>query len=205
MSDPCCVPQDAELIRRQSRSLWLILYLNAAMFLVEAVGGLLAESTALLADSLDMLSDASLIALTLYALNRGDLWKRRAAVAKGAAMGLLALLVLAEAGWKIAHPVVPVAEAMGVIGVMALAVNAAAFALLYRHRADDLNLRSAWLCTRNDVTANLAVIGAAGATALARHPWPDIAVGVAIAALFLASSIKVLTEARALPVDSNPQ
>ncbi len=199
MSERCCPPADPALVERQARSLRLVLALNAAMFLVEAVGGVLARSTALLADSLDMLSDASLIALTLYALNRGEAWKRRAALAKGAAMGGLALLVLAEAAWKTMHPVLPAAEAMGAIGALALAVNAAAFALLWRHRADDLNLSSAWLCTRNDVVANLAVIGAAGATALVQHPWPDIAVGVAIAGLFLGSSVKVLLAAYPRP------
>jgi len=185
----------AELHARQKRVLVVVLAINAAMFVTEAVGGLVAGSTALMADSLDMFGDASVYALSLWVLHRGVVWRVRAALVKGVIMGLFGIGVLIEAVLRIAHGAVPAAHAMGGIGALALAANVSCLLLLYRHRSDDLNLRSTWLCSRNDIIANLGVLAAAGAVALLGAGWPDVLVGGLIALLFLRSAASVTSDA----------
>jgi len=133
------------------------------MFLAEFVAGLLAGSVALLADSLDMLGDSLVYGFSLYVVNRSLQWKARAALAKAAVMAAFGLFVLAQLVYKLLHPALPIAEAMGLVGALALAANAVCFALLWRHRAEDINMRSVWLCSRNDILANVGVALAAGA------------------------------------------
>jgi cation diffusion facilitator family transporter len=194
----CCehkADELAELRGRQGRVLGVVLAINAVMFVVEAAGGVTARSTALLADSLDMLGDASVYALTLWVLHRGPVWRARAALVKGAIMGLFGVGVLVEAALKLGTGISPEAHTMSAIGVLALGANLGCAVLLYRHRTDDLNLRSTWLCSRNDIVANLAVILAAVAVGMIGTGWPDILVGALIAALFLRSASSVLREA----------
>jgi cation diffusion facilitator family transporter len=181
---------------RQRRVLQIVLYINAAMFLLECGAGLLAGSTALLADSVDMLGDALVYGFSLYVVRRGNVWQVRAALLKGTVMASFGLGVLLEAILKIARGIVPAAGLMGGIGLIALAANMACLFLLWRRRGDDINMRSAWLCSRNDVMANAGVLIAAGAVALTGSAWPDIAVGLLIAAMFVTSAIKVVGEAR---------
>ena len=166
------------------------------MFVVELVSGLLAGSVALLADSLDMLGDALVYGFSLYVVARGPVWKARAAVAKAAVMGLFGAFVFGQLIYKLAYPQVPTFETMGVVGALALAVNGVCFALLWRHRAEDINMRSVWLCSRNDLIANLSVLFAAWAVWATVSPWPDIAVGALICAMFLRSAFVVAREAR---------
>jgi Co/Zn/Cd efflux system component len=187
-----CCEDKAEALRalrqRQRRMLTVVLAINASMFLIEAATGLLSRSTALLGDSLDMFGDAAVYGLTIYALDRGVAWQARAAILKGLVMAAFGAGVLIEAAAKVAGQVVPHAQLMGGIGLLALFANAACLALLLRHREDDINMKSAWICSRNDITANIAVI----------------------AALFLFSAVGVLrdgikslrdgSKARALPV-----
>lgn len=197
--DSCCENKStelAELRSRQGRVLYIVLAVNAVMFVFEFVSGWLARSTALLGDSLDMFGDASVYALTLYALHRTARTRAGAAFVKGLFMLLFGVVVIADAVRKSLLGVVPEAEWMGVVGLIALAANTVCFLLLYRHRSDDLNMRSTWLCSRNDLIANTSVIGAAVAVGLTGTLWPDVAVGLAIAALFLHSAWQVLTEAR---------
>ncbi|GIX49718.1 MAG: hypothetical protein KatS3mg131_3929 [Candidatus Tectimicrobiota bacterium] len=191
--DACCSP--AALATRQQRVLWLVLAINSAMFLAETTAGLLAHSTALLADALDMLGDALVYGLSLYALRRGETWRAGAALGKGLIMAAFGLGVVGEAVSKALHGTVPRAPLMGVFGVLALAANLACFALLLRHRGDDLNLRSAWLCSRNDVLANAGVLLAAAGVALSGTLWPDLVIGLLIATLFLASAGGVIRAA----------
>lgn len=198
--DDCCVDKSCAVDRlreRQATTLRVVLAANATMFLVELVSGLLAGSVALLADSLDMLGDALVYGFSLYVVARTSEWKARAALAKAGAMGIFGALVLAQVVYKIADPQVPAFEAMGAIGALALAVNATCFVLLWRHRAEDINMRSVWLCSRNDLVANAAVLLAAGAVWTIRSPWPDVAVGAFICALFLRSAFHVARQARA--------
>lgn len=195
--DACCESKSQDLLRlRESHKkiLQIVLLINATLFGVEFTAGLLAHSTALLADSLDMLGDSFVYGFSLFVLSRSGAWKALAAILKGIVMGLFGLGVLVEAFYKMAAGVVPGAETMGVIGILVLIGNAACFALLYRHRSDDLNMRSTWLCSRNDIIANLAVLLAAAGVALLHSAWPDIVVGLAIALLFLRTAGMVLVE-----------
>jgi len=205
----CCDDKTCEvttLRTRHSRVLWIVLAINAAMFLVEGLAGLLAHSTSLLADALDMLGDTLVYGFSLFVVGRSMCWQAVAALVKAAFMLVLGLGVVAEAGYKVLNPLIPGVATMGTVGALALAANATCFALLYRHRADNLNLRSTWLCSRNDVISNVAVLVAAGAAYLLASRWPDIIVGCIIATLFLRSAFSVLRDAaRALSRGSSPR
>jgi Co/Zn/Cd efflux system component len=148
----------------------------------------------LLADSLDMLGDSLIYGFSLYVLWRSAEWKAIAAVLKGIVMAAFGIGVLAEAVYKVTVGVMPLAETMGIIGLLVLLGNGLCFLLLFRHRSDDLNMRSTWLCSRNDIIANLSVLVAALAVKVFDASWPDILVGAAIAALFLRSAFTVLRE-----------
>lgn len=195
--DSCCEDKASELAQlrgQQSRVLYIVLAINAVMFLVEFVAGWIVDSTALLADSLDMFGDASVYALTLYVLHRSARTRAGAALFKGGFMLLFGLLVIADAVRKLLIGGVPQAEWMGLVGTAALIANTLCFALLYRHRSDDLNMKSTWLCSRNDLIANSSVIVAAILVGFTGTFWPDVIVGLAIAALFLHSARQVLAE-----------
>ena len=198
--DDCCTGKVGaleHLRERQRATLRFVLILNAAMFVVEFVSGILAGSVALLADSLDMLGDAFVYGFSLYVVSRDAMWKARAAVAKAVVMGLFGMFVLGQVVYKLIWPQLPAFEAMGAVGALALAVNAVCFALLWRHRAEDINMRSVWICSRNDVVANVLVLFAALAVWMAASPWPDIVVGTLICAVFFRSAFLVAREARA--------
>ncbi len=207
--DSCCENKADELAQlkgQQSKVLYIVLAINALMFLVEFFGGLLTNSTALLADSLDMFGDASVYALTLYTLHRSAQARAGAAMAKGVLMLLFGLMVIAEAIQKSLLGIVPDAVPMGGIAALALVANGACFALLHRHRRDDLNMRSTWLCSRNDLIANSSVIVAAVAVGATGSLWPDVVIGLAIAALFLRTAWQVLREAwAALASNGDPE
>jgi len=195
--DSCCETKSAELrvLRGEHRKvLIVVLVINAVLFVVEAGAGLLAHSTALLADSLDMLGDSLVYGFSLYVLWRSAEWRAMVAVLKGTVMAAFGIGVLAEAVYKATAAVVPVAETMGIIGLLVLLGNGICFLLLFRHRSDDLNMRSTWLCSRNDIIANLSVLLAAAGVRIFDSGWPDILVGGAIAGLFLRSALTVLQE-----------
>ena len=195
----CCEDKSCaleQLHARQGATLKIVLGLNALMFVVELVAGLLAGSVSLLADSLDMLGDALVYGFSLWVVGRGLAWKARAAASKAGVMASFGLIVLAELIYKLIVPQTPGYETMGLIGFLALAVNTGCFALLWRHRAEDINMRSVWLCSRNDLYANGAVLLAAAAVWQTASPWPDLVVGAFICALFLHSAWGVATEAR---------
>src|SRR5262245_18397605 len=135
---------------RQRGVLRVVLAINVAMFVVEAVAGLLARSTALLADSADMLGDALVYGFSLYVVARGPVWQARAALLKAPDMAAFGAGVLVQVGTKLARGLTPDADVMAGIGLLALAANASVLAFLWRHRDDDLNMRSVWLCSRND-------------------------------------------------------
>jgi len=196
--DECCQAKSVELTalrERQSRVLVAVLVINAGMFVIELGAGFLARSTALLGDSLDMLGDALVYGFSLYVLHRSLLWRARAAALKGFVMLAFGIGVLIEASLRLQAGSTPDVPLMATIGALALAANTACFLLLWRHRSDDINLRSTWLCSRNDLISNGAVLVAAGLVARLESPWPDFLVGIGIAALFLWSSVSVLREA----------
>jgi len=195
--DVCCETKAEEIktLRGKHKNvLTVVLVINAVLFVVEAAAGLVAHSTALLADSLDMLGDALVYGFSLYVLWRSAEWKAAAAVLKGAIMAVFGVGVLIEAVYKAIAGVVPMAETMGIIGLLVLLGNGLCFLLLFRHRSDDLNMRSTWLCSRNDILANLSVLIAAAGVKVFDSSWPDILIGAAIAALFLRIAFIVLHE-----------
>jgi len=181
---------------RHQHVLWVVLVINAAMFLVEGGAGVMAHSTSLLADALDMLGDALVYGFSLFVLARSARWQAGAVLAKGGIMLAFGLGVLGEAVSKAFHPVMPGVETMGAIGILALIANLACFFLLYRCRSDNLNMRSTWLCSRNDLLANVGVLFAAAGSYILMSRWPDMLVGVVIASLFLSSALHVLRQAR---------
>lgn len=184
-----------EIPRHQRHVLYVVLWINIAMFLIEAAAGLVARSTALLADSVDMLGDAIVYSFSLYVIGRGTVWQARAALLKGGIMAIFGIGVLLEAGTKLVRGVIPSAHLMSGVGLLALVANASVLAFLWPRRADDLNMRSVWLCSRNDVVANLGVLLAALGVSLTGAAWPDIAIGLGIAGLFVSSAASVIREA----------
>ncbi len=180
---------------RQRRVLWAVLAINVAMFAVEIVASWISGSTALLADALDFLADSATYALTLFVLARSARWKAAAALVKGAGMGAFGVWVVAVALWRALDPVTPDAVIMGGVSVLALIANLSAAALLFWHRGDDLNMRSVWLCSRNDAIGNLAVLAAAGGVLATATAWPDLAVGAVIAGLVLSAAWSITREA----------
>jgi cation diffusion facilitator family transporter len=188
----CAVGQ---LQARQSRTLEWVLAINSVMFGVEFSAGLAVGSVALMADSLDMLGDALVYALSLYAVTRGARWKAGAALAKGLVMAAFGVFVLVQLAYRISHAVPPETALMGGIGALALAANLICLRLLTRHREEDINMRSVWLCSRNDIIANVSVLVAAGLVTVTHQAWPDWVVGLGIAALFLHSAWRVLGQA----------
>ncbi|MSQ07304.1 MAG: cation transporter [Dehalococcoidia bacterium] len=196
--DSCCQTKAEELEvfwSRQTKTLWAVLGINASMFGVEVVAGLLAASTALLADSTDMLGDALVYAFSLMVVGRSVRWRAGAALLKGGIMAGFAVVVLAQAGYRFFVPEVPDFRLMGIIGGLALAANVTCLLLLTRHRHDDLNMRSTWLCSRNDIIANVGVLVAAAAVFATNSRWPDLAVGLGITAVYARSAVYVLLQA----------
>lgn len=188
---------------RQSTTLKIVLGINAVMFVVELIAGMMAGSTALLSDSLDNLGDALTYGLSLYAVSRGPRSKAKVALFKGVLILLASLFVLSQVAYRIAVPIIPVYETMGLVSLLALLANGTCLALLWKHRKEDINMSSVWECSRNDIASNIAVFVAAGAVLLTHSGWPDILVGLALALLFLKSAVKVLKGAIAelrLPV-----
>lgn len=196
----CCNDKACEieaLQNRQSSVLKIVLGINIIMFAVELTAGLLAGSVSLIADSLDMLGDSLVYGFSLYVVARGAKMKAISALLKGGIMAAFGLFVLGQAIYKIMFPQVPMFEAIGAIGLLALAANSLCLILLWRHRADDINMQSVWLCSRNDIVANVSVLFAALGVWLTGAGWPDILVGLALALLFLRSALFVLRGARA--------
>jgi len=195
--DECCEAKTSELAAmrvRQARVLVIVMAVNVTMFFIEFGAGLVSGSTALLADSLDMLGDSLVYGFSLFVLHRSLAWRARAALAKGAIMAAFGVGVLLEAGFSLRSGAPPIVPAMATFGALALVANAFCFSLLWRHRADDINLRSTWLCSRNDLIANTAVLVAAALVAWSGSLWPDLIIGVGIAALFLRTAVSVLRE-----------
>lgn len=203
----CCEDKSCEidaLREKHSRVLKIVLILNATMFLVEGTAGWMANSTSLMADSLDMLGDALVYGMSLCVLTSSQQQQAKIVLAKGGFMLLFGLFVFGNALYKAFHPVVLDTASMGAIGVLALITNLACFFLLYTHKEDGLNMGSTWLCSRNDLFTNIGVLIAAGLSYFLVSKWPDILIGTAIAILFLKSSWHVTKEALVVINRSKP-
>jgi Co/Zn/Cd efflux system component len=208
MSAQCCGAETSQGAAdpRYRRVLWIALGLNALMFAVEIGAGLAAGSAALQADALDFLGDAANYGLSLFVLGLAPAWRARAALVKGLSMGAFGLWVLGATLWQALAGTVPAAEVMGVVGAVALAVNLGVALMLYRYRAGDANMRSVWLCSRNDAIGNIAVVAAASGVFATARGWPDVIVALGMAGLALWASAQVVRHALAeLRQDSRVQ
>jgi len=174
--------------------LWLALGINASMFALEVVAGLIAGSVSLHADALDFLGDSFNYAISIAVLTMALTWRARAALLKGATMGVLGLWVIGEAAWHIYIGRVPEPIVMGAVGFAALLANAVVALMLYRFRDNEANLRSAWICSRNDVLGNIAVLLAALGVFGTGTLWPDVVVAMAMATLALQGSVTVIKQ-----------
>lgn len=200
MSDHCCAHSCAPKAAqdpRYRRALWIALVVNALMFGVEIVGGMQSASTSLLADAVDFFGDAANYGVALLVLSMAAVWRSRAALLKGLCMGAFGIFVLAKTAWSVAAGTVPEPLTMGAIGLLALAANLGVAALLYAYRSGDANMRSVWLCTRNDAIGNVAVILAAAGVFGSSSGWPDWAVAGLMGTLALNASVSIVRQARA--------
>jgi len=180
---------------RQSSTLKTVLATNVVMFAVELAAGVVSGSTALLSDSLDNLGDALTYGLSLYAVSKGARSKTRVALFKGLLILTAGVVVLGQVIYRIVMPTVPIFELMGAISVVALVANGVCLALLWKHRQEDINMSSVWECSRNDIAANISVFIAATGVWITGSGWPDVAVGLGLASLFLVSAVRVLRRA----------
>lgn len=200
MSDCCsggCTSQGTSISPRFRKALWIALGINAAMFFVEIAGGLKSGSVSLLADAVDFAGDAANYGLTLAVLSLGLAWRARAALIKGLTMGAYGVLVLAKTAWATASGVPPEPMTMGAIALVALAANVGVAAMLYAWRDGDSNMRSVWLCSRNDAIGNVAVLAAAAGVLGTGTAWPDLIVAGVMATLALSASASVVRQAQA--------
>ena len=197
MGDRCCQAKACELSKlrkQQTKVLWIVLSINILMFGIEFGAGIRADSMSLTGDSLDMLGDALVYASSLYVINKGIKAQASAAFLKGIIMFGLAIGVFARASYQLYAGASPAALTMGVIGVVALLANGLCLLLLTRHRQDNLNMSSVWLCSRNDIIANVSVLGAAALVSLTNSLLPDLAVGLLLTFIFAKSAGKVLSQ-----------
>lgn len=191
----CCEPElNEKAPPAYRRVLVAVLLINLTMFGVEASVGLFSGSRALRADALDFLGDAATYGLTLWALGQSLAWRLRAARIKGWSLLVMGVLVLADSLVAMVRGSTPSAALISGIGVLALAANLTSLGLLVRYRHGDANIRSVWLCTRNDAVANVAVIAAGLLVAVSGSRWPDLIVALAIAGLFTHSAVSILRQ-----------
>ena len=199
MSDACCGPSAATSpppSPRYRRALWTALVINAVMFGVELVAGLQAGSVSLLADAIDFFGDAANYGVSLLVLGLSLAWRARAALLKGWTMGAFGVFVLGQAAWTAAAGTVPEPATMGAIGALALLANLAVAGMLYAWRDGDANMRSVWLCSRNDAIGNVAVMAAALGVFGTGSAWPDLVVAAVMGSLALAAAWSVIRQAR---------
>ena len=201
MSASCCgnhgKPDENRGHPGYRRVLWFVLAINAAMFAIEIGAGLMAGSASLQADALDFLGDAGNYAISLFVVGMALRYRAMATLAKGATMGLFGLWVIGIAAWNAAQGTLPGAFTMGTVATIALLANAASFGLLWAYRGGDANMRSAWICTRNDVLGNLAVLIAAAGVFGTGTGWPDIVVAGIMAALAIQGAVIVVRQSLA--------
>lgn len=196
---PCCSDDTCSssmaATGRYRAVLWIVLGINAVMFLIEIVAGVAAGSAALQADALDFFADAANYGISLFVLGLGIRWRAGAALVKGGSMGLFGFWVIGSVIWHALHGTVPGWGTMGVVGTAALVANAACLALLYAWRDGDANMRSVWICSRNDVISNLAVLAAAFGVFGTGTGWPDIIVAAVMAVLAIQGAATVVRQA----------
>ena len=197
MSDHCCAtPTRPTVDPRYRRALWVALFVNAGMFVAELVASWSSGSVSLLADSIDFFGDAANYALSLAVVGMALSVRSKAAMFKAACMVAFGVFVLAKAAWNLQAGVPPEAMTMGAVGLAALVANLGVAVMLYRFRTGDANMRSVWLCSRNDAIGNVAVMLAALGVFGTGSAWPDLLVAAVMAVLALTGGAAVLKQAR---------
>lgn len=198
MSDHCCGHtkvfdgSDPSFLR----VLWIIIALNGGMFLVEMFAGHHAESQSLLADALDFAADALTYGISLWAIGKAPAIRSRAALLKGYSLLIMAIAVLGSTFYRIVFHASPDAPVMGMVSILAFIANMLSVLLLYRWRNGDANIRSVWLCSRNDAIGNIAVMAAAIGVFGTGTAWPDLIVATIMASLFTRSAVQIIRHAR---------
>jgi Co/Zn/Cd efflux system component len=192
----CCTPETPKFTdARYRRVLWVALVINATMFLIELIAGLMAGSVSLQADALDFLGDVANYGISIFVVGFALHYRAKAALIKGATMGLFGMWVIGATVSHAFHATVPHAVTMGEVGFAALVANAVVFAVLWTSRKGDSNMRSAWLCSRNDVIGNFAVMLAAVGVFGTHSGWPDVIVASIMAGLGLQGAYQVIRHA----------
>ncbi len=197
MACSCSGPTQSAPSEGFRKALWIALIVNAAMFVTEGIASLQSGSVSLMADAIDFFGDSANYILSLSVLSMGMLWRSRAALVKGVTMAIFGLVVWARAIWLMQTDTVPEPLTMGLIGVLALAANVSVAIILFRFREGDSDMRSVWLCSRNDAIGNLAVMGAALGVFGTGSAWPDLAVAAIMGTLAVTAGISVIRHARA--------
>jgi len=192
-----CSSEKPPVDPKYRRILWIALCVNAAMFVVELAGGWSSGSASLLADAVDFFGDAANYAVSLFVLGLAPVWRTRTALVKGVTMGAYGVFILATTVWHVIAGTVPSAQTMGTIGLLALAANGLVAVLLYAYRNGDANMRSVWLCTRNDAIGNVAVMLAALGVFGTGTGWPDVLVAAIMGVLGVTAARSVISHARA--------
>jgi Co/Zn/Cd efflux system component len=177
-------------------ALWIALAVNGAMFAAEIIAGMAAGSASLQADALDFLGDTANYAISLGVAGMALTWRARAALVKGLCLLVLGLWVIGSTVWHAVTATLPEADVMGVVAIVALLANGAVALMLYRFRTGDANMRSVWICSRNDAIGNLAVLAAAAGVFGTGTGWPDLIVAAIMAALSLSGGWQIVRQAR---------
>lgn len=197
--DSCCPPSPPTTSlnsRRWRRALWIALVVNAAFFVAEMVAGAAAGSASLQADALDFFGDAANYAVSLGVAGMALTWRARAALVKGGTLVVFALWVLGSTAWHALNGTLPQAEVMGLVGIAALVANGGVALMLYRFRRGDANMRSVWICSRNDAIGNVAVLLAAMGVFGTGTGWPDVIVAAIMGGLGLWGGGQIVAQAR---------
>lgn len=199
MSDCCCssgCASQTAVSPRYRKALWMALLINVAMFAVEIIGSLQSGSVSLLADAIDFAGDAANYGISLAVLSLGLAWRSRAALVKGLSMVAFGVFVLGKTAWSALSGIPPEPLTMGVVAIMALAANGGVALMLYAFRDGDANMRSVWLCSRNDAIGNLAVMLAAAGVFGTGSNWPDLLVAMLMGGLALSAGTSVIRHAQ---------
>ncbi len=196
MACSCSAPEPKSPAPGFRRALWIALWVNLAMFFVEGLASLSSGSVSLMADAIDFFGDSANYILSLTVLSMGMLWRGRAAMVKGITMTVFGLVVWARAVWVVQAGITPEPLTMGAVGLLALAANVSVAALLFRFREGDSDMRSVWLCSRNDAISNIAVMVAALGVFGTGSAWPDLIVAAIMGTLAITAGISVVRHAR---------
>ncbi|RBW48711.1 cation transporter [Marinobacter sp. F3R11] len=196
MACSCSGPEPQSPAPGFRRALWIALWVNLAMFFVEGIASLQSGSVSLMADAIDFFGDSANYILSLSVLSMGMLWRGRAAMVKGLTMTAFGIAVWARAIWVMEQGTIPEPMTMGTVGMLALAANVSVAVMLFRFRSGDSDMRSVWLCSRNDAISNLAVMAAALGVFGTNSAWPDLIVAAIMGSLAITAGISVVRHAR---------